>query len=183
MEEKKGEIYHEKQKLQFCLLHALNNLYQEKNVFTKTDLNTIANELIHEDPVKKSQNNWIPIFKPHHNSLTGNYDINVLISALESKGKKVVWHDRRNPASSINFNDGNSNKLMGFVINVTLKRFGGLWRSRHWVAVRKVDGVWYNLDSDFKCPYEFKDLDELKEFLDYIIGGGGEVLLVMNETD
>ncbi|PIA32106.1 hypothetical protein AQUCO_04500005v1 [Aquilegia coerulea] len=174
-------IYHEKQKLQFCLLHTLNNLFQEKNCFARVDLNTIAEKLVLQDPNK---GNWkwnplSPIFKSHHNSITGNYDINVLIAALEEKGKKVVWHDRRNGADSIDFN---GNSLMGIVINVQIKRFGGFYKSRHWVALRNIEGVWYNLDSDFSAPRAFKDTDELKEFLDYIIGSGAEVLLVMHET-
>ena len=81
------------------------------------------------------------LFKPHHNVLTGNYDINVLIAALEEKGKTVVWHDRRKGASSIDV-DAPEDVLMGVVINVALKRFAGIWRSRHWIALRKIDGVW-----------------------------------------
>ncbi|KAL5710410.1 ubiquitinyl hydrolase 1 [Ranunculus cassubicifolius] len=172
------QIYHEKQKLQFCLIHALNNLFQEKDLFNRSELNTIAEKLVLEDPIKQIWNPLSPIFKPHHNSLTGNYDVNVLISALEGKGKKVTWHDRRNGAESIDFT-----RLMGIVINVSVKRFGGFWRSRHWVALREIDGVWYNLDSDFQNPRAFKDLDEFKEFLDYIIRRGAEVLLVSDETE
>lgn len=119
------------------------------------------------------------IFKPHHNVLTGNYDINVLIAALEEKGKSVVWHDRRNGASSIDV-DASEDVLMGIVVNVPVKRFAGIWRSRHWVALRKVGGVWYNLDSDLSAPQPFVDANKVREFLDFTLAHGGEVLLVMN---
>ncbi|XP_024974618.1 josephin-like protein isoform X2 [Cynara cardunculus var. scolymus] len=71
MADEKKQIYHERQKLQFCLLHSLNNLFQEKHAFTRKDLDDIAEKLVLEDPYK---GNWTPfsvIFKPHHNSLTG----------------------------------------------------------------------------------------------------------------
>ncbi|KAJ0020932.1 hypothetical protein Pint_32581 [Pistacia integerrima] len=176
------KIYHEKQKLQFCLLHSLNNLFQQENAFTRASLNEIAEKLVLDDPDKQT---WTPLsvfFKPHHNALTGNYDINVLIAALEGRGKSVVWHDRRNEASSIDLDDSGNN-LMGIVINIPVTRYGGLWKSRHWVTLRKIDGVWYNLDSDFKAPYCFKDSEEVREFLGYIIGVGGEVLLVKNDEE
>ncbi|XP_022148354.1 josephin-like protein [Momordica charantia] len=175
-------VYHERQKLQFCLLHALNNLFQENDAFTRANLNAIAENLVLNEPNKEP---WTPlsfVFKPHHNTVTGNYDINVLISALEEKGKSVVWHDRRNGASSIDL-DGpeDTHKLMGIVLNVSVRRFGGIWKSRHWIALRKINGLWYNLDSDLPSPRPFKDTDEVRKFLDYEIGHDGEILLVMND--
>ncbi|CAA7038063.1 unnamed protein product [Microthlaspi erraticum] len=134
-----SQIYHERQRLQFCLLHCLNNLFQEKDAFTRESLNSIAEKLVADDPNKET---WTPLFfllKPHHNTLTGNYDVNVMIAALEGKGKSVGWHDKRNGASSI---DLDSDTLMGIVLNIPVKRYGGLWRGRHWVVMRKIDGVW-----------------------------------------
>ncbi|KGN47100.1 josephin-like protein [Cucumis sativus] len=177
-------VYHERQKLQLCLLHALNNLFQEKDAFTRANLNAIAEKLVRDVP---NQETWTPlsiVFKPHHNTVTGNYDINVLISALEEKGKSVVWHDHRNGAFSIDL-DGPDHtcKLMGIVLNVSVRRFGGIWKSRHWVALRKIDGLWYNLDSDLPDPHPFKDTDELRQFLDHVINDNGEILLVMNDRN
>ncbi|KAI3526234.1 hypothetical protein L1887_05478 [Cichorium endivia] len=180
MGDEQKQIYHEKQKLQFCLLHSLNNLFQEKDAFTRKDLDDIAEKLVEEDPYEGNRMPFSVIFKPHHNSLTGNYDINVLIAAVERKGKRVVWHDRRNRASSINL-DESEGKLMGIVLNVPVKRYAGLWRSRHWVSLRKINGVWYNLDSDFSSPFPFGSTEELRDFLDSAIDGGTELLLVKNE--
>ncbi|KAL8531100.1 hypothetical protein ACS0TY_007927 [Phlomoides rotata] len=169
-------VYHERQKLQFCLLHSLNNLFQEKDAFTRPSLNVIAEKLALEDP---NQASWTPIsvvFKSHHNVLTGNYDVNVLISALEQRGKRVAWHDRRCGASSIDLDD----KLFGIVVNVPVRRYGGLWKSRHWIALRKVGGIWYNLDSDLSAPDPFKHREEIVGFLDSVVSTGAEVLLVMH---
>lgn len=156
-----------------------NYVEQRKDVFTRSSLNEIAEKLVLEEPNNETWTPFSVLFKPHHNALTGNYDINVLIAALEDKGKNVVWHDRRNGASSIDL-DGPEDALMGILLNVPVRMFAGLWKSRHWVALRKIDGVWYNLDSDLVAPQAFEDTEKVREFLDYIIGYGGEVLLVMN---
>ncbi|CAL1402262.1 unnamed protein product [Linum trigynum] len=178
----KTVIYHERQRLQFCLLHALNNLFQQKDAFTRPSLNSIAEKLILDDPNKQGWTPFSVVFKPHHNAFTGNYDINVLISALEEKGKTVVWHDRRNGASTIDLEDPQGS-LYGIVLNVPVRRYVGLWKGRHWVAMRKIDGVWYNLDSDLRHPVAFEDSEEVRGFLDYVISHGSEVLLVMNHQD
>lgn len=173
------QIYHERQRLQFCLLHSLNNLFQQKDAFTRASLDEISEKLVLDDPNKETWTPFSVLFKPHHNAMTGNYDINVLIAALEGKGLNVVWHDRRNGASLINL-DASNDTLMGIVLNMSVRKFGGLWKSRHWVTLKKIDGVWHNLDSDLLAPETFRDTDEVRAFLDYIIDHGGEVLLVMN---
>lgn len=154
-------------------------MVQEKDAFTRTTLNAIAEKLQLDNP---NQTSWTPlsvVFKSHHNVLTGNYDINVLIAALEGRGKTVVWHDRRCGADTINLDD----RLFGIVVNVPVKRYGGLWKGRHWIALRRVDNVWYNLDSDFSEPYEFKNSEEIRDFLDGAISIKGEILLVKNSED
>lgn len=167
--------------MQLCLLHALNNLFQEKDAFTRADLDGFAEKLSLDDPTPER---WTPIsvvFKPHHNLITGNYDVNVLIAALERKGKNVVWHDRRNRASSIDLEGSDEKGLMGIVVNVPVRRFGGLLKNRHWIALRKIDGVWYNLDSDLKVPKPLNHANDVRVFLDSIILEGGEILLVMDD--
>lgn len=180
MSREKPSVYHERQRLQFCLVHSLNNLFQRKDAFTRESLNLIAERLVLDDPNKEK---WTPLsllFKPHHNALTGNYDINVLIAALEGEGKRVAWQDHRSGAATIDLEDS-GDKLMGLVLNVPVRRYAGLWRSRHWVTVRKVEGVWYNLDSDLAEPYAFQHIEEVREFLDQVMADGGEVLLALND--
>uniref|UniRef100_A0A0D3C2X0 ubiquitinyl hydrolase 1 n=1 Tax=Brassica oleracea var. oleracea TaxID=109376 RepID=A0A0D3C2X0_BRAOL len=123
---------------------------------------------------------WTPLsllLKPHHNTLTGNYDVNVMIAALEGKGKSVEWHDKRYGAYSINLG---ADTLMGIVLNVPVTRYVGLWRSRRWVVMRKINGVWYNLDCDLTVPQPFTSEDQVKGFLDQNLSLGGEILLVNN---
>lgn len=182
VEEREEEIYHEKQKLQFCLLHSLNNLFQEKGAFTRAGLNKIAEKLVHNDPTKGI---WTPlsvVFRPHHNAFTGNYDVNVLTAAVEERGKSIKWHNQRYRASSIDLDDP-ADKLMGIVLNIPTRKYGGLWKARHWVALRKINGVWYNLDSDFSSPAVFRDAEEVRDLLDSVTDCGGQILLVMNNKE
>ncbi|XP_022947023.1 josephin-like protein [Cucurbita moschata] len=150
-------VYHERQKLQFCLLHALNNLFQENDAFTRANLNATAEKLVLEEPNKEP---WTPlsfVFKPHHNTVTGNYDITIEIELLQS-----IW--------------------MGLRLLMKLW-FDGIWNSRHWDTPGKINELWYNLDSDLLAPHPFKDIDEVRQFLDHVIGDNGEILFVINDRN
>lgn len=173
-----SKVYHERQRMQFCLLHALNNLMQEKESFTRAELDGISENLALNDPNKDK---WTPlsfIWKPHHNALTGNYDVNVLIAALEGRKKKVVWHDHRKDASLI---DLDAEALVGLMINAPVRRFRGLWSGRHWVAIRSVDGIWFNLDSDLSSAKQFQGKEQLIAFLDSVLSQGGELMIVLQD--
>lgn len=70
---------------ELCALHSLNNLFQDGAAFAKSELDNICYAL--------SPDNW---FNPHKSLLgTGNYDINVIMAALDTKGCGVVWFDKR----------------------------------------------------------------------------------------
>lgn len=106
--------------------------------------------------------------------------MNVLIAALQGKGKKVIWHDHRKGASCIDLNDS-EDRLLGVMINISVRRYGGIWKSRHWVSFRRISGLWYNLDSDLSAPKPFKNPEEMKGFLEEIMARGGEVFLVLHK--
>lgn len=103
-------IYHERQIRELCALHALNNLFQgkfsridfvtpenaynssfywfiwtAKGTFTKSELDDIC--------VQLSPDEWI---NPHKSMLgLGQYDVNVIMSALQLKGYDAIWFDKR----------------------------------------------------------------------------------------
>ncbi|VEN37573.1 unnamed protein product [Callosobruchus maculatus] len=87
-----NEIYHEKQIKELCALHALNNLFQARDAFTKEELDYICHSL--------SPDNWI---NPHKSVLgLGNYDINVIMKVLQSRGYEAIWFDKRKDPSCLN---------------------------------------------------------------------------------
>jgi josephin len=125
------------------------------------------------------------IFKPHRNAVSGNYDANVLIAALATRSKHVTWFDRRKDIRSLNLatsygDDGRL--LLGMIVNFWSPKLLGLWQSRHWVAIRKIQGTWYNLDSDNAAPLAFTDgEDAIYHYLSTVISNKGEIMLVTND--
>ena len=96
---------------------------------------------------------------------------------------------RKDPRSNIDLPSPQTNAmdlmdfvdtLISIILNKPVRKFGGLWRSKHSVARRKINSVWYNLDNDLACPLPFENGDEyLKEFLDGSLAHDGEVLMVL----
>lgn len=79
------EIYHERQRLQMCAIHAINNLFQNSSVINKEAMNAICKDL--------SPDCW----RNPHKSLfgLGNYDINAIMAAVSTMGYEIVWFDKR----------------------------------------------------------------------------------------
>ena len=100
-----ANIYHERQSRQLCALHVLNNLLQvnvfpeyqsleshalsfcfKEKAFTKLELDDICTHLAPDS-------HW---WNPHRSPLgLGNYDVNVMMAALQSKDCQAVWFDKR----------------------------------------------------------------------------------------
>lgn len=128
-------IYHEKQVKELCALHALNNLFQEQDAFSKSELDDICHSLSPDVCIN-----------PHRSLLgLGNYDVNVIMSALQRKGYEAVWFDKRN------------DYRLGFVL-LPLRR-------RHWIAIRQVEGSYYNLDSKLDAPHLIGKDEDLMSYL------------------
>ena len=80
-----SSIYHERQRLQMCAIHAINNLFQDANACQKQDMNDICEEL--------SPGHWL---NPHKSNLgLGNYDVNAIMAVLQRRGYDIVWFDKR----------------------------------------------------------------------------------------
>ncbi|KAG0727118.1 Josephin-1 [Chionoecetes opilio] len=148
------DIYHEKQIKELCALHSLNNLFQDGAAFAKSELDNICYAL--------SPDNW---FNPHKSLLgTGNYDINVIMAALVTKGCGVVWFDKRKDPQVLV-----PGQAVGFILNVPSQyRLGPVQlplRRKHWVAIRSIRGIYYNLDSKLDTPEIIGQAGELIQYL------------------
>lgn len=78
----------------------------------------------------------------------GNYDVNVVTKAVMKKGFIVHWYDARKGARNIR-----TELVHGFIINTNG------WFGRHWAAIKKIEGEWFNLDSKLSAPKRFETLD------------------------
>ena len=170
-------MYHEKQKLSLCGVHAINNLLQ-KTAFDKASFDAVCNELA---PSPSSIAFWN--VNPHRSALgLGNYDVNVLMVILERQGFAVKWHDVRQEISATTLEDYYENlggkdqtaepEICGIVVNVpSTSMWSKLTKGRHWMTLlwsdapsvndtnRKQDNNtekqgfrWMNLDSELKEP-------------------------------
>uniref|UniRef100_A0AC11BYQ5 Josephin domain containing 2 n=1 Tax=Ovis aries TaxID=9940 RepID=A0AC11BYQ5_SHEEP len=133
-------VYHERQRLELCAVHALNNVLQQQ-LFSQEAADEICKRLAPDSRLN-----------PHRSLLgTGNYDVNVIMAALQGQGLAAVWWDRRRPLSQLALP-----KVLGLILNLPSPVSLGLLslplRRRHWVALRQVDGVYYNLDSKLRAP-------------------------------
>lgn len=132
------ELYHERQSLSLCAVHAVNNLLQTHR-YSKSDFDKTCLVL--------SPNVWL---NPHRSVWRiGDYDVNVVTMLLQQEGFSLKWHDRRTVLEPeileniycVLWNVG-STSIWGRV-------FGG----RHWIALlRSNDEQWINLDSDLLEP-------------------------------
>ena len=85
-------LYHERQTRMMCAMHCVNNVLQSHQ-FLKSDMDKICQELA-------PNHTWC---NPHCNPLgLGNYDVNVMMVALQQKNLELVWFDRRNSVRQLN---------------------------------------------------------------------------------
>lgn len=167
-----SHIFHERQKRELCALHALNNVFQHKE-FTKEELDEICLRL-----------NPATVLNPHKSMLgTGNYDINVIMSALNSRSYQAVWHDKRKKVSSIELA-----RVSGVILNTMSTMQVGFFklpiRRRHWVAIQAISGEYWNLDSKMKQPEKIGDHSQFKDYLKKILSDKmTELFLVMTNDE
>ncbi|XP_055631796.1 josephin-like protein [Toxorhynchites rutilus septentrionalis] len=147
-------VYHEKQIKELCALHTLNNLFQDEASYSKVQLDEICRSL--------SPNHYI---NPHKSILgLGNYDINVIIAALHIKECEAIWFDKRKDPSCIE-----TSNIVGFILNVPSSYKIGFVKlplqRRHWISVKKINGVFWNLDSKLDAPVQIGNEDQTMEYL------------------
>ncbi|OXB60850.1 hypothetical protein ASZ78_014402 [Callipepla squamata] len=190
-------IYHEKQRRELCALHALNNVFQDSNAFTREALQ----EIFQRYSIRHWQKPLLPLVlrfagscsvcrlspntmvTPHKKSMlgNGNYDVNVIMAALQTKGYEAVWWDKRRDVNVIALSN-----VMGFIMNLPSSLCWGPLKlplkRQHWICVREVGGTYYNLDSKLKMPEWIGGESELRKFLKHQLRGKNcELLLVVPE--
>ncbi|KRZ89620.1 Josephin-2 [Trichinella sp. T8] len=161
-------IYHEKQYLQRCALHALNNLFQAE-IFTKKQLDDICLRL---SPSY--------LLNPHRSAFgLGNYDINVIETALQGVGCVALWFDKRKDVRSIDLAN-----IVGLIINVPVnsKIFNfslPFATRRHWFSIRKINGKFYNLDSKLTSAQCIGSDEEMLQYIFQILTNKGVQMFII----
>jgi josephin len=156
-------LYHERQRLALCGVHAVNNLLQSQR-YAKRDFDDVCLTLSPS-----------VVYNPHRSMLRiGDYDVNVVMILLQQEGYSVSWHDRRTALESETIEN-----LIGVLWNVdSTSIWGRIFRSRHWIALYCKDSdQWINLDSDLPDPVAVGTHDECIRLLNS--KPNAHILLVM----
>jgi hypothetical protein len=185
--------HHERQSLAFCGLHAVNALVAQPGdgaggPFTRGDLDAVARRLA----VAGARDAGLPppvfggaLFNPHASWLgLGDYDANVLIVALASRGREAAWAAPRGAPAPTVVSDP---AVAGLLLNVrTPPRASWIPASlpligagRHWFAWRPLaDGAWWDLDSRLDAPRRIGSAADAAAEAAAIVAAGGEALVV-----
>ncbi|KAI3438252.1 hypothetical protein D9Q98_000688 [Chlorella vulgaris] len=137
--------FHERQHLQRCALHSLNNLFQDTTC-SRAELDAIASQLA---PGLLQ----LPFLHPHRTLYLGNWDVNVLELALQRHGKELHWVDSRD----LSFAALDLQACWGLLVNVRCDGAVARWLGgRHWFALKQfghgLRRQWWNLDSTLLAP-------------------------------
>nr|XP_054762549.1 josephin-2-like [Lytechinus pictus] len=163
-------IYHEKQRWELCALHALNNVFQDAKAFNKQSMDELCQSL---SPGT--------VLNPHKSMLgLGNYDVNVIMAAVQRRECEAVWWDKRRSLEQLELDN-----ILGFIMNVPSPIQLGFVsvpiRRKHWIALRHIEGAFYNLDSKLGKPQTIGATPAI--FLDFLRSQlkqkGCELLLIV----
>jgi len=70
--------------------------------------------------------------------------------------------------------------VVGLVANLASSGFMKVFNGRHWIAIRNIDGTFYNLDSHLAEPRAFASEAALRAFLsEEVLAADGQLFLVM----
>jgi len=147
-------------------MHALNALFQYQR-YTKKALDAICKQLA---PNK--------LINPHKSIFrTGNYNADVLLVALNQEDVDVQWFDSRKAQSDLSLNDDflcpkeKYSEFLGFIVNDPQKKLM-VFNTRHWKTIKKIDGIWYDLDSKLSKAKKLEEAALLKSLVSTCKNGG-----------
>lgn len=111
----------------------------------------------------------------------GNYDINVIMAAVSLLDYEIMWWDKRRKITTTEV-DG----CFGFILNLpSPSRVGGVvlpFKTKHWLAIRKLKNVFYNLDSKLETPQSIGDCQQLVHYLSNHLSEEDCELFIVNST-
>lgn len=141
-------IYHERQQSALCGQHCLNNLLQGP-FFSEVELAQIAQELdakelalMTENGVDEDTRKFLAQGSQNVGD-DGNFSVQVLSAALSSLS--LVLEDTRRPEARSAISKPHFEQ--GFILN----------RHSHWYTVRKINGVWWQINSTQQLPEQLTE--------------------------
>ncbi|CDF38030.1 unnamed protein product [Chondrus crispus] len=173
-------VYHERQQLWRCGLHATNALLKRR-AYSAADFSKIADDLM-----AGQRSSW---FHPHRSMLgLGDYDVNVLMVALDKYAIQTNWVSE---TASLEEIIRANPKMKGFLVNVP-SQFGlpsfmapanSLFGDRkHWIAVPRYYSHFHLVDSK-TTPSRFEKEVDLIRYLEKVRKASGHVLYLVDKSE
>ena len=159
------DVYHEPQRLMRCAQHTLNALLQEP-AFSAAALDEIARSISSGR-----------LALAHRWPVLGNYDVNVMMMALQKHGLDVQWWDRRADLLELQ-RAAERESCVGLICNEPTSWLFGMVPSRHWLAIRRVGGTWFDLDSKLQAPVKLETPALVDRLQCLLRDEAGQVLVV-----
>merc|ERR1711879_680205 len=128
-----GRLYHEKQEWEFCLIHALDKLFNPHKSMFRTgnyDANVLMKALNQEDVDVQ----WF-------DSRKAESDLSLNDDFLCPKEKYA--------------------EFLGFIVNNQQKKMF-VFNRRHWLTIKRIKGVWYDFYSKNNAPKKLEEEELLK---------------------
>ncbi|CAN8068657.1 unnamed protein product [Agarophyton chilense] len=171
-------VYSERQSRFRCGLHAINALLKYP-AYTPASLDAIADDLRSYHGANTNH------FRHPHRSMLGmgDYDINVLLVALQQHGMSARWFSQKQQIQSVI----NSPHLVGFLVNLRAtsflaRAFSFLFEdSRHWVAIPRYYSNFFLVDSKRNQPWKFPSNPHLMNYFQQIMAHDAHVFIVERE--
>ena len=139
----------------YCGLHSLNNLFQARKLFTRHNIEP----LVRQYDKRTFANDYRTLF-------FGNYDVRVLIGAINSLGFDVQQIDLYREDTSLHALPWD--RYFGLLINLN---------ASHWFTIKNLRGIYHNLDSTLRKPMEIGTRDDLIDYLIRLIRRTSKVYL------
>ncbi|CAN0370149.1 unnamed protein product [Ectocarpus sp. 6 AP-2014] len=142
-------MYHERQRLMQCAMHALNNLFQEPWA-NRELMERLALELGNREETLRSESGLRRLLINPYKSvipMVGDYDINVVLEALKLRECRVSLHVVFNAKAPSAFElalarvDWDSASIRGVIVNFVCRSLlWGSWVTHHFYAIVKAKG-------------------------------------------
>jgi josephin len=137
---------------------------------------------------------------PHRSVLgLGNYDINIIMKAIQNKGFEIIWHDKRRDLKMFTFDNivgfilnipnpslkKDNNESPGFISNLFSFPYNLILPKRHWISIvmNPEDHMYYDLDSKLSSPMKIGDKSKLIEYLLTQVNEGCELFIVTPKSN